>query len=86
MLSVERGDNSLEITKMLLESPDMNINCRSESDSKHEYKLMTKWCLFTLFENVKEDSTTNKTFFKPIPNEMYWELHEIIYIDKVLLV
>lgn len=32
MLSVERGDNSLEITKMLLESPDMNINCRSESD------------------------------------------------------
>ena len=31
-LSVERGDNSIEITKMLLESPDINVNARSESD------------------------------------------------------
>lgn len=31
-LSVERGDKSLEITKMLLESPDIDVNARSESD------------------------------------------------------
>lgn len=37
-LSVERGDKSIEITKMLLESPDINVNARSESDSK--FKLV----------------------------------------------
>lgn len=31
-ISVERGDKSLSITKMLLESPDINVNARSESD------------------------------------------------------
>lgn len=31
-LSVERGDQSIEITKMLLESPDINVNARSDSD------------------------------------------------------
>jgi hypothetical protein len=37
-LSVERGDNSIEITKMLLESPDINVNARSES-IKHQTRL-----------------------------------------------
>ena len=31
-LSVERGDKSIDITKMLLESPDIDVNARSESD------------------------------------------------------